>query len=74
MTTGGLPGHFTGTAHCVYPASVVSRAPTHMVQPSLVLHHRQKLCSSLCRMKNLKNAKPAINSVCHSVNIYQPVN
>lgn len=29
MTTGGLPGHLTGTAHCVHPASVVSRALTH---------------------------------------------
>lgn len=31
MTSGGLPGHLAGAAHCVYPASVVSRAPTHMV-------------------------------------------
>lgn len=29
MTTRGLPGLLTGTAHCVYPASVVSGAPAH---------------------------------------------
>lgn len=28
MTTGGLPGHLTGAAHCVHPALVISRAPT----------------------------------------------
>lgn len=27
VTSGGLPGHLAGAAYCVYPASVVSRAP-----------------------------------------------
>lgn len=76
MTTGGLPGHLTGTAHSVYPASVVSRAPAHgATKFSSASRRFGKLCSSLHRMNSWKMAsQQSIQSVCHSVNIYQSVN
>lgn len=55
MTTGVLPGHLTGTAHSVYPASVVSRAPAHgATKFSSASRRFGKLCSSLRRMNSLK--------------------
>lgn len=66
MTTGGLPGHLTGTAHSVHPASAVSRAPARRAGKFCSL--LQRSCKLWFHRTSWKVGKrqQSIQSICHS--------